>query len=206
MNSYKDIPLWENTRRLKILKKFRNDVVSYFKNNRPCSDYDWATSQPRKEQDGRTRQQLNLKVFEVHWIIKAAGITPAMTEIPAPAVGGHMLQINTILNLFDLDINTRPRAVDFIDMALGVYQSDQTAARRRTINPFWWLKRGFLWFVRIPFVLLGEMGLDAARIEGNALGKFFKVIISLLIPASALLTILYYMGWLAAAKELLRIE
>ena len=65
---------------------------------------------------------------------------------------------------------------------------------------------GFLWFVRIPFVLLGEMGLDAARIEGNALGKFFKVIISLLIPASALLTILYYMGWLAAAKELLRIE
>ena len=188
MNSYKDIPLWENTRRIEVLEKFRNDVVGYFNNSR-------AASQPGKEQDGRTRQQLNLRVSQVHWIIKAAGITPAITDIPAPAIGGHVLQINTILNLFDLDINTRQYAVDFIDMALGVYQNDRRAAKIRTFNPFWWLSRGLLWFVRIPFVLLGAVGFDAARAEASVGGKVLKLTIFL----SAVLTILNYLGWLSAA-------
>ena len=45
-------------------------------------------------------------------------------------------------------------AVDFIERALGVYQSDRRAALVRTINPLWWLSRGLLWFARIPFVFL----------------------------------------------------
>ena len=202
MNSYRDIPLWENKRRIEVLEKFRNDVVSYFKNNRPPSNRDSAASQPGKEQDGQARQQINLKVSQVYWIINAARLDPSITDMPTAASHGPAFKINTILNLFDLDSDDRLRAVGFIDMALGVYQSDRKAARRRTINPFWWMGRGLLWIVKIPFVLLGAVGFDAGRVEGSFLGKIFK----LLIAASALLTILNYLGWLSAAKALLGIE
>ena len=37
MNSYRNIPLWENTRRLRVLEEFGNDVVKYIDN----SKYEW---------------------------------------------------------------------------------------------------------------------------------------------------------------------
>ena len=84
-------------------------------------------------------------------------------------------------------------------MALGVYQNDRRAAKIRTFNPFWWLWRALLWFVRIPFVLMDEMGFDGARAEASVVGQLVKLILFL----SAVLTILNYLGWLDAAKALL---
>ena len=119
-------------------------------------------------------------------------------------IGGHVREIDLLLNLFELDRYqiSANSVVGVIEMALGVYRSDRTAALRRTINPFWWLFRGLLWFTRIPFVFLGAMGFDVARAEGSAFGKFVKLVTA----TAALLTILNYMGWLPAAKALLRIE
>ena len=33
MNSYKNISLWENKRRLRVLGEFRKEVVNYFNNS-----------------------------------------------------------------------------------------------------------------------------------------------------------------------------
>lgn len=101
-------------------------------------------------------------------------------------VGGNAQQIDVLPSLFELDSFRIPhkRAVDLIERALGVYQSDRIAALRRTINPLWWLFRGLLWFARIPFVFLGGLGFDAARAEGSVFGKIFK----LLLATSAVLT------------------
>ena len=65
-----------------------------------------------------------------------------------------------------------------------------------------WGFRGLLWSVRVPFIFLGAMGYDAARMEQSALGKLVKV----LVGTSALLTILNYLSWLKEAKALLGIE
>ena len=110
-----------------------------------------------------------------------------------------------LFNLFEFPRFRIPfqNAVDLIERAIGVYQSDRMAAIRRTINPFWWLFRGLLWSVRIPFILLGAMGYDAARMERSNAGKNVKLLLAI---SALLLTILKLMGWLPAAKAQLGIE
>ena len=117
---------------------------------------------------------------------------------------GNAQQIDVLPNLFELTSFQIPhkRAVDLIERALGVYQSDRTAAWVRTSNPFWWLKRSLLWLFSIPFVFLGALGFDARRAEGSVFGKILK----LLLATSAVLTSLNYLGRLSAVKALLGIE
>ena len=208
MNSYRNIPLWENVRRLEILGEFRNDVVRYFDN---CEHHEgaWMIDRPIENTEAvQARQRINSTVDQAQRIIEAAGIPQTITWTPPPAVGGYVQKINMLSNLFEFTRFRIPsqNAVDLIERAIGVYQSDRMAAIRRTINPFWWLFRGLLWFARIPFVVLGAVGFDAARMEKSVLGKFFKAILTLLLATSALLTILNLLGWLPAAKALLGIE
>ena len=209
MNSYKNIPLWENARRCHILAEFRNDVVSYF-NNCVHDEHSWIAEGKRIENTDAApaRRRINSTVVQAQRIIEAAGISQSIMWTPSPMVGGNAQQIDVLPSLFELDSFRIPhkRAVDLIERALGVYQSDRIAALRRTINPLWWLFRGLLWFARIPFVFLGQIGFNTARAEGSALGKLFKAIIALVTVAASLLTVLNLLGWLSAAKALLDIE
>ena len=209
MNSYRNIPLWENTRRIKILQEFHNDVVSYF-DNCVYDKHSWMVEGRGIENTEavQARRRFNSAVAQAQRIIGAAGITQIIEWTPPPAGGGYGQLIDVFPNLFELASFQIPhrRAVDLIERALGVYQSDRMAALLRTINPFWWLKRGLLWVSRIPFIFLGAMGYDAARMEGSALGKFFRTIITLVGTAAALLTILNLLGLLPTAKALLGIE
>ena len=134
---------------------------------------------PIEEPDAlRARQRINLTTVKVHRIILAACIAPIITWSPPPLIGGRVQEINLILNLFGLDRYniSASHVVGFIEMALGVYQSDRTAALRRTINPLWWLFRGLLWFIRIPFIVLGAVGFDADRAERSVLGRLVKLV------------------------------
>ena len=202
MNSYRNIPLWENVRRLEILGEFRNDVVRYFDN---CEHPEgaWMLDNPIENTEAvQARQRINSTVDQAQRIIEAAGIPQTITWTPPPA--GYVQQIHMLFNLFEFSRFRIPsqNAVDLIERAIGVYQSDRMAALCRTLNPLWWLNRSLLWLLSIPFVFLGKIGFDAARAEGSVWGKFFK----LLLAASALLTILNLLGWLPAAKALLGIE
>ena len=205
MNSYKNIPRWENTRRIKILQEFHNDVVRYFDN---CK-YEWPADGLIENADAeQARQRINTRLDQATRIIEAAGIPQTVMWQPPPITGEYAQQIHVLLNLFELTSFRMPsqRAMDVIERALGVYRSDRGAALCRTINPFWWLFRGLLWSVRIPFIFLGAMGYDAARMEQSALGKLVKMVGTVLVGTSALLTILNYLGWLKEAKALLGIE
>ena len=193
MNSYKNISLWENKRRLRVLGEFRKEVVNYFNNS---SALELGEGRREKTDAVQARQRINLTSNEAERIITAAGISPIIAWSPPPAVGGYVQRIYVFPNLFELDRFRIPpaHAIDFIERALGVYQSDRTAALLRTINPFWWLFRGVLWFTRFPFVFLGAVGFDAGRAEGSVFGKFFKAIFALVSATAAVLTILNYLG------------
>ena len=201
MNSYRNIPLWENTRRLRVLREFRNDVISYFNNSSVM-----GLGEGRRENTDavQSRQRINLTSNQAHHIIAAAGIATTITYTPPAMIGGYVQRIEVFSNLFGLDrYQISPDyVVGFIERAIGVYQFDRKAAFRRTINPFWWLKRSLLWLLSIPFIFLGALGFDAGRAEGSVFGKLLK----LLLATSAALTILNYLGWLSAAKALLGIE
>ena len=198
MDSYRDISIWENKRRLRALEQFHNDVLTYF------------LKKERKDVDeaGKAHQRINFAAIQALHIIRAAGINTAVTYSPPPATGRSAQHVDLISNILLFAEFNVPESVlevqliSFIEMALGVYQSDRTEAWVRTFNPFWWMRRVILWVVRIPFVFLGAMGFDADRAEGSAFGKIFK----LLLATSALLTILNLLGWLSAAKALLGIE
>ena len=202
MNSYKNIPIWENSRRLRVLEQFHSDAITYF------------FKKERKDEDGagEAHQRINFAAIQALHIIRAAGVNTKVTYSPPPATGRPDQRIELISNLYQFGEFSVPESVlevqliSFIEMALGVYRIDRPGAWRRTINPLWWLFRGLLWFVRIPFVFLGAVGFDAARAERSASGKFFKATFALLTAAAALLTILNLLGWLSAAKSLLGIE
>ena len=201
MNSYRNIPIWENVRRVEVLGKFHKDAVSYFSNSNAM-----GLGEGRRENTDavQARQRINLTSTQAYRIIAAAGIATTITWTPPPAVGGYVRRIEVFSNLFGLDSHqiSPDYVVGFIERAIGVYQFDHKAALRRTINPFWWLKRSLLWLLSIPFVLLGAVGFDAGRAEGSFLGKIFK----LLLATSAVLTILNNLDWLEEAKALLGIE
>ena len=208
MNSYKNIPMWENARRRHVLEEFHDDVVSYF-NNLVHNEDSWMVEGQIENTDAvLARQRINHTVDQAQRIIRAAGIAQIIKWTPPPQVGGYVQQIDVLPNLFELTSFQIPhtRAVDLIERALGVYQSDRPAAFRRTINPLWWLFRWLLWFARIPFVFLGAVGFDAARAEGSVVGKFFKAIFASLAATAALLTVLSFLGQLPWAKALLGIE
>ena len=166
MNSYKNIPIWENARRCNVLVEFRNDVVSYFNNS---SARGIGADRTENAEAVQARWRINNILDQTHRIIEAAGIPQTITWTPPPAVGGYVHQIHMILNLFEFARFQIPpgNAVDLIERAIGVYQANRRAALVRTINPFWWLFCGLLWFARIPFVFLGAVGFDAARAEGS---------------------------------------
>ena len=196
MSPYKDIPIWENSRRMRILKGFQDDAVTYFNNSRRNQITQELFEEPVAR---KARRRINLTIEQVRLVILATSIDPDVTLRPQSEAGECEHKVDLISDLFMLDRFqiSADHAVDRIERAIGVYQSDRSASFRRTLNPLWWLYRTLRWFTRIPFAILGAIGFDKARAEASILGKFLK----LLIAASALLTILNLMGWLLPVKK-----
>ena len=204
MNGYKNITFWENERRLKKLIKFRNYVVDYFNDSHKDT---FGIHPTEGEKAKHSRRKINLMIDEVHKMIIAAGINCNIRWVPPPAVGGYAGKVDVLINLSNLyRFNISPHdAIDLIERAIGVYQSDRRKSVFRTFNPFWWMSRLLYWFARTPFSLIEVAGFDATRAERSTLGRFVKIIFILISVIASLLAILYYMGWLEILKSALEI-
>ena len=77
MNSYKNIPLWKNARRQRVLEEFRNNVFSYFNNSSALRIGEGRTE--KTEEGVQARQRINLTAIQAHDIIITAGIAPTAT-------------------------------------------------------------------------------------------------------------------------------
>ena len=173
MNSYRNISIWENTRRIEVLQGFRNNVGRYFNN---------CVRGIENTEAVQARRRINSTVTQAQRIIGAGGIPQIIMWPPSPMVGGNAQQIDVLLNLFELDSFQIPhkRAVDLIERALWVYQSDQMAALRRTINPLWWLFRGlfglsgFRSFSWVRWVMTRETTTGAWE-NGRSSGRWWRL-------------------------------
>ena len=204
MNGYKDITFWENERRLEKLVKFHIYVVDYFNDSHKDT---FGIHLTEGEKARHSRRKINLMIDEVHKMIIAAGINCDVRWAPPPAVGGYARNVNVLMNLSNLyrfDISPHD-AVDFIERAIGVYQSDRRKSVFRTFNPFWWMRRLLYWFARTPFSLIEVAGFDATRAESSTLGRFVKIILILIPVIASLFAILDHVGWLDALKPALGI-
>ena len=172
MDSYKNITFGENSRRLRALNEFRNDVLCYFEHSQFVRR---GPARPRRiehAEASETRRNINHSLVQVQHFMKATGVA-ASISIVLPASGAYEEQIDVLANLFRLHQLKIPKrdAVSLIKQAVGVYRSDRPSALRRTLIPLWWLYRGFLWILRVPFVVLGAIGFDAAPAESSAWGQ-----------------------------------
>lgn len=202
MKRYKDIPICENLRRKEKLIKFRNLVVEYFDN----IEYLGFSGREIKEniRASQLRSEINLILYEIHSIIKSAGVSLDMFYSPPPAIGGIAGNIDLVANLFNLNkFRLGPRySIDVIEKAIGVYQNDKINALIRTINPFYWLIRLLDCIASLPFIILGQVGFNKDRLESSFVGRLFKGFLYLITVFAAFLTILEKLNYLEWFKKL----
>ncbi len=201
MQYYSDIPLWENKRRLKVLKQFRSLVAAYYDH----SNYSWmAEGRIEEDEAKQARTDINLILHDVHKIIVYSGVPTIVQYTPPPVVGGHIQNLDVIKNMFILhQFQIGKEAVtDILDRSIGIYQSDQSSCFRRTINPFWWIGKLITWIVSLPFKLLGTIGFDQKKAEDSLIGKIIKGLLYIITVFAALLEILDLLGLLDGLKKL----
>lgn len=202
MKHFNNIPIWENKRRLKLLKEFRGLVLTYFDNSRFSGQ---RNSRIEEDVAREAREHLNRKLNPVHTIVMLADASPVINWRAPAAAGGFTQDIDILLNMFMLTPYhpSHKEIIDHLDRAIGAYEADQTSSWVRTVNPFWWANKLLIWIAHLPFKFLGEIGFDVEKAEKAPLGKLVKGFFYLVPIISAFLTILNYMGWLEALKGFL---
>ncbi|MEX2491035.1 MAG: hypothetical protein WD425_04660, partial [Nitrospirales bacterium] len=154
MKFFNNIPIWENRRRLKLLKDFRGLVVTYFDN----SDYSWQVEGRIEKPLGKsTRERINLNLNQVYPVVILGDVSPVMQWTPPPAIGGYIQNIDLLLNIFNLHNYQLPynELLGYLDRAIGAYEADQSNSWVRTFNPFWWVNQLLIWVTHLPFKFLG---------------------------------------------------
>ncbi len=203
MQHYTKIPYWENKKRLALIKRFRSYVSTYYGNSR----YSWqAEGQIEEEEAQQARTEINLILHDAHKSIICAGVPTMVQYTPPPVIGGYIQNIDVIQNIFILhqfQIGS-DGVFDIVDRSIGIYESDQTASLRRTINPFWWIGKLFTWIVGLPFNFLGSIGFDKKKAEESFTGRLVKGFLYLIMVSAALLTILDLLDLLDKMKELFK--
>ena len=190
MKNYRKITCYENSRRLRKLSEFREQVSLYSSRG----DYE-------SDEVNRVQTKINLMMQEVSKIVFAAEIDTNMQRVPPPAVGGPIANVEVISNIFSLSqlgipINT---VINFLERSIGVYQSDRRNSLFRTFNPIWWIGR----IAYIPFRIIGAAGFNATRVEQSIVGRLFVVVIQFSTLIATLLTIFYHLDVLDTVKAML---
>jgi hypothetical protein len=119
---YKDITDIENITRLKLLIEFRELVKIYFNN----STLNMMSGSYIEEQEAKeARVAINLIMNRAYKIIRLADINPIAASYPSSMVGKHGLNIDLILNIFNLGRNdiSPNAAIANIERAIDVYKS-----------------------------------------------------------------------------------
>jgi hypothetical protein len=202
MKYLKSITIWENKRRLELLKKFSISMQQYFDNLR----YNFG-DQIENDKSAKARTEINKDLDEVYIIMIAAGIDPSITYSPPPATGVfYQKPLSLLHNFHNLShYKVSPDwLMDFIVRTISTYSKDSTNALLRTLNPLFWVGRIFDYIVDLPFALIGRLGFNQRKVEASIIGRCIKGLLYLIVVFAALLTILYYLGYLEQFKDFIQ--
>lgn len=203
MRFFNEILIWENKRRVQKLLEFRSDVVEYFSN----SKYEWM-NRDRVENDKSqaARQKLNRSLEYTHDVLICSGTGTRIRYTPPAAIGGYIQDLDLVENIFNLqNYQISPNnLLDIIDRAIGIYESDQSSAVIRVLNPFFYLEIFLDWISTIPFKLLAKLGFNQVKAQESFIGKIFKGLVYLVTALASILTVLQLIDHLDPAKELIR--
>lgn len=174
MKAYDRITFLRNRVRARDLRRFRDQVEAYFEQ----AAYDVDDLPVDWEGARAARSQINRMLPRVMQIVRAAGLgaSPETTD-PGPQVGEPEV-LRKIFSTRYADGGFQ-EVLDFIDMALGVYDANVYGALARTVNPYHYAATLLGFVAGIPRRVLGAIGLrrrrpprmassDVARVEAAA--------------------------------------
>ena len=159
----------------------------------------------RIEEEGarEARVKINRIMDETHDIILYSGINPTLTWTPPPAVGGYVRNVDLIQNIFNLHgyrIGAN-EVLDFIDRAIGVYETNHRSSFIRAFNPFFYIGLVFDAIADLPFIAIGKLGFNREKAESSVMGRLIKGVLYLITVIAALLTILQLLDYLEPVKK-----
>lgn len=137
MLSINNITYFQNKSRIDFLIGFRDRLSEYF-NNAKMNTY--VEARIENDRASQLRQEINYDIEQAARIVTAANVNIHITQYPPPMVGGPILNIDLIRNVFQTYIGvSNVHVFDVIDKAIGSYKSNSKSAIIRTINPFYYL-------------------------------------------------------------------
>lgn len=203
MQNYKQMTIFENLKRTRTLVKFKKLVQTYYSNlDRGAFGLENTENLIAK----RTRSQLNLMLEKVKGALHSVETYPTAPNERRRAAYEPSGEIDLLENIFSLQQHKMdPQTlVDHVERAIGVYTADRFGASVRTLNPFYWLSILINYAARLPFFIMGGLGLDQDRLEGTALGKLFKGCFRVAVFLALLAGVMHYLGVLDPLKSRLQ--
>ncbi len=197
----KDKTIFDNNNSRKSLELFKKLITKYF------STVEYAEFSPDLIDNDKSlpiRDQINKNAGKVKQLLMDADIYPSVTYCPPPAIGGPVVHIDMMENIFNLsryEIEYQA-LIDMVDRAYGNYESDIPMAILRTVNPFYWLGKILELIASIPFQLLGSVGFNRKQLEFSFVGKLVKLIIKVV---TLCLTIWEFLYRLSIVPDRIRI-
>jgi hypothetical protein len=195
--------IFQNLERTRTLVKFKKLTEMYFANlDEGAFGLEITESVIAK----RTRSQLNLMLEKAKRALLAAETYPTAPNERRKAVYETSGEVDLLENIFSLkQQKVDPQTlVDLVERAIGMYRDDRLSASLRTLNPLYWLSILINYTARLPFFILGSLGLDRDRLEGAALGKFLKGFFRVAVFVALLAGLIHYLGFLDPLRSRLQ--
>lgn len=137
MLSINRITYFQNKSRIRFLTKFRDKLSEYFDNAKMNT---YVESRIENERAKKLRQEINFDIEKAARTITAAFVDVHIRQYPPPMVGGPVLDIDLIRNVFHSYIGvSNVHVFDTIDKAIGAYQTNNLTSITRTVNPFFYI-------------------------------------------------------------------
>ena len=177
---------FECKKRLLELRVFHGLAARYFTNVVGAKGS--METGPFEDTDARNlRSAMNKMMKSVSESFDKVNIPRAVHYIPPRLLGGPIMDIDLVWNVFDLwRYKLSPRLLDdVLNRAIGAFEEEKRRLFCQFFNPFYWLNI----VLGIPFRLLTAVGLDGTRYEESVFGKLVKVCLAVVGFVAAILDI-----------------
>lgn len=189
----RQIPIWVNWRRRRLLGSFREGLAEYHES----LEYEAFPFRARETERARElRAGLALELDRVVSVVKLSGGPSLHRQAPGEEEG-TVVRVNVLEVVFELDRYTVPaeEALAILDRARRAYEEDRRRAWLRTLNPLYWLDRLMDTVESLPFELLRAVGVSPGRVARSAPGRVLRVGLRLGVLAVVAGGLLWIVGW-----------
>lgn len=157
MKPHQHLTIIRNRHRARELREFRTLVEDYFARSARDPDgvpMDWEGAQ-------MARSRIHQKLPRIIQVVRAAGLEGPLAGHLSTDPGPMLGQVDALQRIFSPRYadGGEQELLDILDMALGVYDSDQAAALVRSLSPFHYAGAVLDWLARIPRRMHRAIGL-----------------------------------------------